>query len=640
MNQNRYQHYPSLLFRVVLIIALSGLVFAFSPLSIVHAAALVVNSHDDSDDGTCDAVDCTLREAINEANASQGPDVITFDLGGADIIALTKPLPSLTGGNITIRADGKVNVYGSNAGSNANGLVIESSGNRIQGLIISTFSKNGILILGPGADNNIIGVDDSDGMDDSKEGNEITYNSINGILILLGDDNVVAGNIVGLFTAGGVSMDPAPNHQGIQIWGGNNNRIGTNENKVSDALERNVISSSDIVGVYVRGDNNQIVGNYIGTDTTGTLARGNGNDGLVLANANGNLVKGNVISANAANGIGISASSHNVVILNVIGTDKSGTVTMGNAFNGIRIFAFDGTASNFNQIGSLGTYAKGLEAAGNIIANSSWNGIWIDSYTEGNNAFDNSILYNSIHDNGLLGIDLVGTSCPIGQCTDFVTLNDSADNDGGGNHAMNFPEIASAKTDGTSTFVSAQMIDGLPSTSFVIQFFSGPTCNAYGYGEGQTFLGEKQVTTDALGNATTGVLTIQEAVPVGSFVTATATNRTLVALSTSEFSRCMQVVPGNQFLFAKDIIWMLKLYLLNLVNSRELDSAQAEALYPTLDMANAYLDRQDADAAIGELKEFIRQVRGLIHDDALPRETGQALIHQANQGIRILRDKH
>ena len=46
-----------------------------------HAATFTVNTADDHDDGVCNAADCTLREAINAANANAGADTITFNIG-------------------------------------------------------------------------------------------------------------------------------------------------------------------------------------------------------------------------------------------------------------------------------------------------------------------------------------------------------------------------------------------------------------------------------------------------------------------------------------------------------------------------------------------------------------------------------
>ena len=77
----------------------------------------VVNTDADTDDGFCDLLgqgvgnkDCTLREAINAANANADVSVITF--AGDYAIALTVSLPALTtamtidGDNTTTSVDG------------------------------------------------------------------------------------------------------------------------------------------------------------------------------------------------------------------------------------------------------------------------------------------------------------------------------------------------------------------------------------------------------------------------------------------------------------------------------------------------------------------------------------------------------
>ncbi len=63
-----------------------------------HASPLVnsisVNSIADPGDGVCDAAECTLHEALAQANASHGVDLITFNLpAGLQTIVLTELLP-------------------------------------------------------------------------------------------------------------------------------------------------------------------------------------------------------------------------------------------------------------------------------------------------------------------------------------------------------------------------------------------------------------------------------------------------------------------------------------------------------------------------------------------------------------------
>jgi hypothetical protein len=72
------------------------------------------------------------------------------------------------------------------------------------------------------------------------------------------------------------------------------------------------------------------------------------------------------------------------------------------------------------------------------------------------------------------------------------------------------------------------------STSFHIELFSSPSCDPSGAGEGKTFLGSTDVTTDGAGHATFS--SSVPALPAGQAVTATATNST--THDTSEFSSC------------------------------------------------------------------------------------------------------
>src|SRR5260370_8299849 len=80
-------------------------------------------------------------------------------------------------------------------------------------------------------------------------------------------------------------------------------------------------------------------------------------------------------------------------------------------------------------------------------------------------------------------------------------------------------------------------------TQFRIDFFSNAICDPSGNGEGQTFLGSTNVTTDA---ACSGTFTFS--VPNGSvngtIITATATDPNN---NTSEFSKSPAVLPSFKF---------------------------------------------------------------------------------------------
>ncbi|MDQ6760390.1 MAG: CSLREA domain-containing protein [Acidobacteriota bacterium] len=125
---------------------------------------LIVTTTDDHDDGTCNAADCTLREAINAANSRVGDDVIAFAPGVTGTIQLASALPNLTsnialqgpGANVlTVRRNSAASyrIFTINAGAivTISGLTI-ANGNTFQsggGILNSgTLGLNGVAISG------------------------------------------------------------------------------------------------------------------------------------------------------------------------------------------------------------------------------------------------------------------------------------------------------------------------------------------------------------------------------------------------------------------------------------------------------------------------------------------------------------
>ncbi len=81
-----------------------------------------VNSIADTDDGVCDAANCTLREAINAANANPGADTITFGISGTILLGPTAaPLItdnlSIDGVNRSVTIDGGGTILPLNVGA-------------------------------------------------------------------------------------------------------------------------------------------------------------------------------------------------------------------------------------------------------------------------------------------------------------------------------------------------------------------------------------------------------------------------------------------------------------------------------------------------------------------------------------------
>lgn len=66
----------------------------FTPTTIV--GPLVVNSINDVDDTACNITHCSLREAINAANAAGGAQAIEFETGLTGTILLQSVLPTIS----------------------------------------------------------------------------------------------------------------------------------------------------------------------------------------------------------------------------------------------------------------------------------------------------------------------------------------------------------------------------------------------------------------------------------------------------------------------------------------------------------------------------------------------------------------
>ncbi len=182
----------------------------------------------------------------------------------------------------------------------------------------------------------------------------------------------------------------------------------------------------------------------------------------------------------------------------------------------------DLTIQNFAGSGVLVSGSNSLVER-NIISNNGGSGIQV---VEGSG---NTLSQNVIFGNGGLGIDLAG---------DGQTANDLGDVDGGANGRQNSPSLIRAVPTGSSLAVEG-ILNSEANSSYLIDFFASDTCDSTGFGEGQAWLGNTTIYTDANGNAS-----FNTAVPTeitNASITALATG----ADGTSEFSRCIRVGLGN-----------------------------------------------------------------------------------------------
>ena len=176
--------------------------------------------------------------------------------------------------------------------------------------------------------------------------------------------NYMQGNFIGTNAAGTAALG---NGRGVVIDGGSvSNQVGG-----FAAGERNVISGNGGAGVAISAestDSNAVVGNYIGTDVTGTVAVGN-SAGVFISQGDGTLVQQNVISGNTT-GVDIREVADSTQILgNLIGTNVNGNADLGNSLDGISL------SDTEAQIGGTSP------GNGNVISGNNSDGIEITAAT-------------------------------------------------------------------------------------------------------------------------------------------------------------------------------------------------------------------------------------------------------------------
>ncbi|HUQ11997.1 MAG TPA: Calx-beta domain-containing protein [Steroidobacteraceae bacterium] len=300
-------------------------------------------------------------------------------------------------------------------------------------------------------------------------------------------------------------------------------------------------------------------GCYIGTDASGTVARGNGTGidlgtdaqamvGDPAPDFGGNTVPWpawrNVISGNVGAGVKFDSSdpqspAFGTVRNAYIGTNAAGTAALGNGGDGVAIGADGGVGSAgfgmfiylhdnliaANMGDGIDSMGIGIQAVNNIIGAGSdgsalgnqGNGAYFHGASVGylNATFTPpGMLGPGISNNAGAGV-LIGDTAfadvsgritanqglgvdlaPVGP-----TANDAGDADGGPNEGLNHPVITSATTSGSNPTSRIQgTINSRPNAQIQVLLYLNATCNASGYGEAGRFLSSVSGTTDSGGN--------------------------------------------------------------------------------------------------------------------------------------------
>jgi CSLREA domain-containing protein len=519
---------------------------------------------------------CSLRAAIQEANASPGPDVIDFNIPGAGVhtIQLIQQLPVISDASGGVTIDGytqpgssvntdptvsnaviAVEVRGAGSVQSAgdptvgdptsgfDAFTITSANNVVRGLAIYNVF-NHFEISGPGA-----------------------------------TGNVIIGNFIGS-NAATTFLAPTANEGGsgvTMVSGSNHNVVGT-----SAPADRNVIGGTPSTGVRIQheGTNfNTVRNNLFGLKPAGNAGLRLGFSGVdIQFGAKNNQVGGpsagdrNVISgAGLANGVDLSHqedTTGNRVIGNYIGTTPAGNATAAYTQNLRGVTFKDGVTDNFvsdNVIGGIkdealwvqkdfngenfvfnnhvgvaldgspipnamhGMQVQGhdFQVTGNVFANNALGGVLVTTqanHTTTNPTIRNRISGNTFGTNGGLAIDLAprvaASTEPIGVAgipTDGPTPNDVGDGDAGPNTNLNYPVLVPAST---------TRVSGTACAACTVEVYKA-VADTFGRGVGQKLIGV--VTTAADGSFTATVA----GVAVGDNVAAI----TIDAVgNTSEFS--------------------------------------------------------------------------------------------------------
>jgi len=375
---------------------------------------------------TADSGAGSLRQAILDANSnSSTPHTINFSISsGVQTITLLTALPSITRSNITIdgstqpgwsAGDPQIVLDGSSLTAfTIDGLTIDNASNiTIQDLVINNGFLSGIYIVG-NCNNNTIsncfsGV--------AQTGTSASANQF-GIYVLatvgntnnntIIDNNICSGNSgSGL----GVGIIISGNINNITIQ---NNKIGTDKATTGSipntsvglglltippgstsvlinggTIQNNTISGNSTAPGFFMGyqsiTNLTIQNNFIGTDSTGTIAVPNAL-GLItfteLATTITNCTfQNNLISANPGGNFGLqlTINNNNIIRANKFGTNITGTSILGTNGNGISV------QGNNNTIGGSTT------SDGNLVAGTTGSGIQISYGSSGNTISNNYI---------------------------------------------------------------------------------------------------------------------------------------------------------------------------------------------------------------------------------------------------------
>jgi parallel beta-helix repeat protein len=267
-------------------------------------------------------------------------------------ITLDTQLPDLSQGGLTIDASSAgVVLDGSGLAEGSEGLSITSDGNVVRGLQILHFPENGVSIRNGAY--NTIGGDRGLGSGPTGQANLISGNGYSEVRIG-GEDsthNRIIGNLIGTDASGTALVSSA--HISVFVTDGSYNTIGGTRPQDRNTILGNDKSMVGLINTHL----NTVVGNYIGTDITGQVSLGDPHHAVSIElAAYNNFVEENLINGEVV--IQDWGSWCNQVVGNYIGTDPTGSVPVSDRETYVSIGA------RFNKVGGTAPEERNVIAGG------------------------------------------------------------------------------------------------------------------------------------------------------------------------------------------------------------------------------------------------------------------------------------
>ena len=362
-------------------------------------------------------VDCSGSQVLgNYIGLNANGAASGNDLSGVRIENAPNTQVGTTGARNIISANSESGVEIAGAGAAGTKVQGNRIGTRPSGYLDQANAEYGVLITeqqGAGAASSVI-IGGSGG-----SGNVISGNDSEGTGVFFGSkSNKILGNRIGTNAAG----DAAVPNSGVGVALGPGTTL--NELGGTAVTDRNLISGNGSDGVAIWGAdtaNNEVRGNFVGTDAGGSVDLGNGGYGILVASSSaaagasaaakettisGSSVAPMVVSGNDGDGIVVTWGASGTKVEGAfVGTTQDGKAALGNEFNGVVLQ----DAPN-NDVGGI------TSAARNVISANGTNGALI----VGAGATDNSVQGNFI------GVS--ATRKPLGNLRHGVHISSAANN--------------------------------------------------------------------------------------------------------------------------------------------------------------------------------------------------------------------